>query len=89
MIKTPPKPAQELPDIVGPAPEDPTPPGTVAVPRPFIPDQVKLRELTFVPLLVGSVLGAIFGASSLYLTLKVGLTVSASIPVAVISVTLF
>ena len=31
----------------------------------------------------------IFGASSLYLVLKVGLTVSASIPVAVISVTLF
>src|SRR5262245_65738222 len=62
-----------------------SPPG----PRPFIPDEVELRELTFVPLLMGSVLGAIFGASSLYLTLKVGLTVSASIPVAVISVTLF
>src|SRR5665213_1550331 len=34
-------------------------------------------------------LGIIFGASSLYLVLKVGLTVSASIPVAVISITLF
>ncbi|MEA2564037.1 MAG: hypothetical protein QOH06_5541 [Acidobacteriota bacterium] len=75
---------QDLPDIVGPTPEE-----TRGIPRPFIPDEVKLRELTFVPLLVGSVLGAIFGASSLYLTLKVGLTVSASIPVAVISVTLF
>jgi putative OPT family oligopeptide transporter len=39
--------------------------------------------------LVGTVLGVIFGASSLYLVLKVGLTVSASIPVAVISITLF
>jgi putative OPT family oligopeptide transporter len=58
-------------------------------PRPFIPDDARLPELTAVPLIVGSVLGAIFGASSLYLTLKVGLTVSASIPVAVISVTLF
>src|SRR5213592_3625907 len=38
---------------------------------------------------MGSVLGVIFGASSLYLVLKVGLTVSASIPVAVISITLF
>jgi putative OPT family oligopeptide transporter len=38
---------------------------------------------------VGAVLGLIFGASSLYLVLKVGLTVSASIPVAVISITLF
>jgi putative OPT family oligopeptide transporter len=63
--------------------------GKSAPPRPFIPPEVKLPELTAVPLIVGSVLGAIFGASSLYLTLKVGLTVSASIPVAVISVTLF
>ena len=41
------------------------------------------------PVVVGAVLGMIFGASSLYLVLKVGLTVSASIPVAVISITLF
>src|SRR5690242_15655206 len=38
---------------------------------------------------MGTVLGIVFGASSLYLVLKVGLTVSASIPVAVISITLF
>jgi putative OPT family oligopeptide transporter len=57
--------------------------------RPFIPDEVTLPELTLVPLIVGTALGALFGASSLYLVLKVGLTVSASIPVAVISVTLF
>ncbi|MES1243059.1 MAG: oligopeptide transporter, OPT family [Acidobacteriota bacterium] len=63
--------------------------GKSAPPRPFIPPEARLPELTAVPLIVGSVLGAIFGASSLYLTLKVGLTVSASIPVAVISVTLF
>ena len=35
------------------------------------------------------VLGIIFGASSLYLVLKVGLTVSASVPIAVLSITLF
>jgi putative OPT family oligopeptide transporter len=58
--------------------------------KPYIPDSVtKLRELTPVPLIVGTLLGVVFGASSLYLVLKVGLTVSASIPVAVISVTLF
>lgn len=58
--------------------------------RPYIPDSVKnMRELTPVPLIVGTLLGIIFGASSLYLVLKVGLTVSASIPVAVISITLF
>src|SRR5689334_18889312 len=57
--------------------------------RPYIPDSSNLRELTILPLLVGTILGMIFGASSLYLVLKTGLTVSASIPVAVISIALF
>ncbi len=57
--------------------------------RPFIPSDARLRELTILPLIMGTVLGVVFGASSLYLVLKVGLTVSASIPVAVISITLF
>ena len=57
--------------------------------RPFIPAAARLRELTVLPLVVGTLLGIVFGASSLYLVLKVGLTVSASIPVAVISITLF
>ncbi len=48
-----------------------------------------MREFTARAVIVGAVLGVIFGASSLYLVLKVGLTVSASIPVAVISLTLF
>ena len=56
---------------------------------PYIPAKTTLREFTARSVLVGSLLGIIFGASSLYLALKVGLTVSASIPVAVISVTLF
>src|SRR5258708_15465337 len=54
--------------------------------RPFIPAEVVLPEMTPLPLAAGTVLGVIFGASSLYLVLKVGITVSASIPVAVISV---
>ena len=57
--------------------------------RPFIPAEVVLPELTPLPLVAGTVLGVIFGASSLYLVLKVGITVSASIPVAVISITVF
>lgn len=61
----------------------------LAVFRPYIPASVQLRELTVLPVIVGTVLGIVFGASSLYLVLKVGLTVSASIPVAVISITLF
>lgn len=57
--------------------------------KPFIPDETILPEFSFGPLLVGAILGIIFGASSLYLVLKVGMTISASIPVAVISITLF
>src|SRR6266436_615179 len=57
--------------------------------RPYIPASVNLRELTLLPLIMGTLLGMVFGASSLYLVLKVGLTVSASIPVAVISITVF
>ncbi len=48
-----------------------------------------MRECTLRALILGTLLGMVFGASSLYLVLKVGLTVSASIPVAVISLALF
>ena len=48
-----------------------------------------MPEFTIRALVLGAVLGIIFGASSLYLVLKVGLTVSASIPIAVLSITLF
>ncbi|HJT67407.1 MAG TPA: oligopeptide transporter, OPT family [Pyrinomonadaceae bacterium] len=78
-------PANEYPDRVGFKPDNPY----LATFRPYIPAGVRLRELTILPLIMGTVLGVIFGASSLYLVLKVGLTVSASIPVAVISITLF
>src|SRR5438309_10098375 len=57
--------------------------------RPYIPAAAKLREMTPIALIFGTLLGIVFGASSLYLVLKVGLTVSASIPVAVISITIF
>jgi putative OPT family oligopeptide transporter len=57
--------------------------------EPFIPDSARLREFTLRAVLTGAILGTLFGASSLYLVLKVGLTVSASIPVAVISLALF
>jgi len=62
---------------------------TAAAHRPLIPAAAAMRELTPIPLILGVLLGVVFGASSLYLVLKVGLTVSASIPVAVISLTLF
>ncbi len=55
----------------------------------YIPPHVTMREFTPRAVIVGALLGVVFGASSLYLVLKVGMTVSASIPVAVISLTLF
>src|SRR5471030_274344 len=78
-------PPNEFPDIVGPHPVNPI----LARFRPFIPPHARIRELTALPVIVGTLLGMVFGASSLYLVLKVGLTVSASIPVAVISITIF
>ncbi len=78
-------PPNEFPDIVGAQPTNPI----LASFRPFIPPGARLRELTPLPLIIGTLLGMVFGASSLYLVLKVGLTVSASIPVAVISITIF
>src|SRR6266700_2588215 len=77
--------AQEFPDRVGFKPDNPY----LENFRPYIPAGVHLRELTLLPLIMGTLLGMVFGASSLYLVLKVGLTVSASIPVAVISITVF
>src|SRR5213079_2112254 len=74
---------QEFPDIIGLAPEGP------AEFEPYIPAATQMRELTVLPVIIGTLLGMIFGASSLYLVLKVGLTVSASIPVAVISIKIF
>jgi putative OPT family oligopeptide transporter len=57
--------------------------------QPYIPPEAELPELSVRAVVLGTLLGMVFGASSLYLVLKVGLTVSASIPVAVISITSF
>src|SRR6202789_908188 len=57
--------------------------------KPYVPDEANLHEFTWSAVLVGAILGIIFGASSLYLVLKVGMTVSASVPIAVLSITLF
>ncbi len=57
--------------------------------RPFVPDDATIPEMGLAPVFVGAILGIVFGASSLYLVLKVGMTVSASIPIAVLSITLF
>src|SRR6188508_2867715 len=59
--------------------------------QPYVSDEAgkNMPEFTWSAVLLGTLLGLVFGASSLYLVLKVGITVSASIPVAVISMALF
>ncbi len=56
--------------------------------RPFIAPEIKMKELTVKSILLGSFFGIVFGAANVYLALKAGLTVSASIPIAVIAITL-
>lgn len=56
--------------------------------QPFIAPEANVKELTVKSILLGSLFGVIFGAATVYLALKAGLTVSASIPIAVIAITL-
>ncbi|AHF15832.1 OPT family oligopeptide transporter [Niabella soli] len=56
--------------------------------KPFVPDEARMAEFTLKSVLTGAAFGIIFGAATVYLALKAGLTVSASIPIAVIAITL-
>jgi putative OPT family oligopeptide transporter len=63
--------------------------GPEAAFRPFIPSEVVLPEFTLRAVVLGALLGIVFGAVSVYLALRAGLTVSASIPIAVLSISIF
>ncbi|MCM2254449.1 MAG: oligopeptide transporter, OPT family [Vicinamibacteria bacterium] len=56
--------------------------------KPYIPDASPVPEFTVRAVLVGMVFGVIFGAVTVYVGLRAGLTVSASIPIAVLSISL-
>ena len=56
--------------------------------KPFVPAETIMAELTIKSIITGAIFGIIFGASTVYLTLKAGLSVSASIPIAVIAISL-
>lgn len=56
--------------------------------QPFVSPETEMKEFTVKALLMGSIFGILFGASTVYLALKAGLTVSASIPIAVLAITL-
>lgn len=56
--------------------------------KPYVPPEQSPAEATVRAILLGAVLGIVFGAASVYLGLRVGLTTSASIPIAVMSITI-
>ena len=56
---------------------------------PYVPSDSKMPEFTLKAVLLGIFFGLLFGATTTYLALKVGLTVSASIPIAVLAISLF
>lgn len=53
---------------------------------PYIPPDQRPPELTFRAIILGILFGFLFAATTVYLGLKIGLTVSASIPVAVLAI---
>src|SRR5215472_15847615 len=56
--------------------------------KPFVSPETNMKEFTLKAIVMGCIMGCLFGAANVYLALKAGLTVSASIPIAVIAITL-
>jgi putative OPT family oligopeptide transporter len=64
-------------------------PRSVAAPKgfqPYVPATQSMPEFTAKAVLLGVIFGLVFGASTVYLGLRAGLTVSASIPIAVLAI---
>ena len=56
--------------------------------KPFVSPEQNMAEFTLKSILLGAFFGVVFGSSTVYLALRAGLTVTASIPIAVIAITL-
>ena len=56
--------------------------------QPYIPASAHIKEFTPKAVITGCIMGCLFGAANVYLALKAGLTVSASIPISVIAITI-
>jgi putative OPT family oligopeptide transporter len=65
-------------------------PGKPAAPtaafQPYVAANMSVAEFTIRAIILGAMFGLIFGASTVYLGLRAGLTVSASIPIAVLAI---
>src|ERR1700691_3439226 len=57
--------------------------------EPHVPAEASVAEFTPKAIALGAVFGIIFGAATVYLALKAGLTVSASIPISVLAISVF
>lgn len=57
--------------------------------KPYIAPGDSIAEFTVKAIILGALFGILFGAATVYLGLKVGLTVSASIPIAVLAIAVF
>ena len=56
--------------------------------RPYVEESSAVREFSWRAVILGAIFGALFGAVSVYVGLRAGLTVSASIPIAVLSISI-
>lgn len=57
--------------------------------KPYVPDETNYKDITLKAVIIGAIFGIIFGSANAYLGLRVGLTISTAIPLAVISVAVF
>src|SRR6476620_7828258 len=62
------------------------PPARPPIFQPYVPATESPAEFTLKAIVIGSLFGLLFGASTVYLALRAGLTVSASIPIAVLAI---
>jgi len=56
--------------------------------RPFVPNDKNIKEFTLRAIILGALFGLLFGAITVYVGLRAGLTVSASIPISVLSISI-
>src|SRR5579884_1158863 len=56
--------------------------------RPFVPENVQMREFTFRAVLLGMIMTGILGAANAYLGLRAGMTIAATYPAAVIGMSI-
>ena len=57
--------------------------------KPFIADEANVAEFTPKAVILGAFFAVLFGAATVYLALRAGVTVSASIPIAVLAIAVF